>query len=97
MAIKMNDKKKLYKLIQTYSFILYETVLYLDGHPNCRKALAHYHKYKAKLAEVTKRYEEAFGPLTIMGQECGDSWRWVETPWPWEIEDGCGCDRGCKK
>ena len=93
----MNDKKTLYKQIQTYSFVLYETVLYLDGHPNCRKALAYHAKVKAKLAEATARYEEMFGPLTILGQGCGDSWKWVETPWPWETEDdmmprrNCGC------
>jgi len=92
----MNDKKKLYKLIQTYSFIIYETVLYLDGHPHCRKALDHYAKYKAKLAEVTAVYEEKYGPLTIMGQDsCGDGWNWVKTPWPWEYDDDCGTQRNC--
>lgn len=92
----MNDKKKLYKLIQTYSFIIYETVLYLDGHPTCRKALDYLGKYKAKLREVTALYESQYGPLTIMGgDDCGDSWKWIETPWPWEYDDENACRRGC--
>jgi len=90
----MNEQKKLYKLIQSYSFILYETALYLDGHPTCRKALDHWNRYSEKLAEVTGIYEEKYGPLTMKGHRaCRDSWKWVETPWPWEYdEDGiCGC------
>ena len=90
----MNDKKRLCKLIQTYSFILYETVLYLDGHPDCKKALEHYRKYKEKLLIATKQYEEKYGPMTITGQECGDTWRWVKEPWPWEYEEN-DCSRNC--
>lgn len=84
----MNDQKKLYKLIQTYSFVIYETALYLDGHPTCRKAMEYYNKYREKLNEVTRMYEENYGPMTIMGHNaCSDSWKWVETPWPWEYDD----------
>lgn len=92
----MNDQKKLYKLIQTYSFVIYETALYLDSHPTCRKALEHYNKYREKLAEATRMYEESYGPMTIMGQNaCHDSWRWVETPWPWEYDDSD--ERNCSQ
>ena len=83
----MNDKKKLTKLIQTYSFIIYETVLYLDGHPDCRKALEHYRKYREKLNEAKAIYEKKYGPITIMGNEDCGGWNWVKSPWPWEYEE----------
>ena len=95
----MNDQKKLYKLIQAYSFVIYETALYLDGHPNCKKALEHYRKYREKLTEVTGIYEEKYGPLSIMGQDsCGNTWKWVKTPWPWEYDDGdCSRNDDCRR
>lgn len=84
----MNDQKKLYNLIQTCSFVLYETALYLDGHPDCRKALDYYNRYREKLEAASRTYENRYGPLTIYGNRSdGDRWEWVETPWPWEYEE----------
>lgn len=83
----MNDQKRmqLQKMIQTYSFVLYETVLYLDTHPDCRQALRHYEKYRDKLTEAMRMYEENYGPITIMGNHSCDSWDWVKEPFPWEL------------
>ncbi len=81
----MNDQKKLQKMIETYSFVLYETALYLDTHPDCRTALRHYAKYREKLLEAMRMYEEKYGPITIYGNTSCDSWNWVKEPWPWEI------------
>ena len=81
----MNEQKKLQRLIQTYSFVLYETVLYLDTHPDCRPAIRHYEKYRDKLAEAVGVYEEKYGPMTIYGVNSCDSWSWVKEPWPWEL------------
>ncbi len=86
----MNEQKKLYKLIENYSFVIYETALYLDGHPNCRRALAHYAKYRAKLLEAAHLYEEKYGPLTMYGQNGCDVWQWVKAPWPWEYREDEG-------
>jgi len=81
----MNDQKKLKKMIETYSFVLYETVLYLDTHPDCRSALRHYAKYREKLLEAMRMYEAEYGPLTMYGNTSCDSWNWVREPWPWEL------------
>ena len=80
----MNEQKKLLKALQNYTFILTETALYLDTHPYCRQALRYYEKYRRLCDEVKKRYEEQYGPLTP-GASCGDCWKWVTEPWPWEI------------
>ena len=53
----MNEQKKLLKLIQNYSFVVTETVLYLDTHPHCRAALVHYHKYCKLYKEALAAYE----------------------------------------
>ena len=79
----MNDQKKLYKMIQTYSFTINEIVLYLDTHPNCKHALRQYKMYVDRLLEARRLYEEKYGQLTIYGSSC-DRWQWVNQPWPWE-------------
>ncbi len=81
----MNEQKKLYKMIQNYSFILNETVLYLDTHPNCRQALRYYKTYRDRLLEAIRAYEDNYGQLTVYGGKSCDCWQWVNEPWPWEI------------
>jgi spore coat protein JB len=74
-------------MIQQISFVLYETALYLDTHPNCRQALAYFHKYNARLQELTEKYEAKYGPLTMYSPNCGcDHWQWATLPWPWEYD-----------
>ena len=71
--------------IKAVSFALYETVLYLDGHPDCQDALAHYNELVRQLEDVTEQYENRYGPLTIYSN-AGDKWDWIASPWPWESE-----------
>ena len=98
-----NEQKRLYRMMQQYAFVLQETALYLlyafvlqetalylDTHPNCRAALSYFRKNNARLAEVTAQYEAKYGPVTYYGQDCGEHWKWVDTPWPWEYNaEGC--------
>ncbi len=81
----MNEQKKLFRQIQMYSFALYETAMYLDAHPNERRALEHYKKYQCRLDELNRKYESHFGPLTI-GSNSGPTWKWCASPWPWEYD-----------
>ena len=81
----MNEQNKLYKLIQNYSFVVTETVLYLDTHPNCRNAMRHYQKYRKLYLDTVRQYEEKFGPLTMYTNDSADCWKWACEPWPWEI------------
>ena len=81
----MNEQKKLLKLIQNYSFVVTETVLYLDTHPHCRAALVHYYKYCKLYKEALAAYEAKYGPLTMYNNESADCWKWVSEPWPWEL------------
>ncbi len=83
----MNEQKKCFRMIQQVSFVLYETALYLDTHPNCRQALAYFNKYNARLRELMEKYESRYGSLTMYGQSCSsDHWQWVNAPWPWEYD-----------
>lgn len=76
----------LLKKIQTYDFMLFELNLYLDTHPNCQNALEMHRRYTEMLNAATDEYQRRFGPLTARAAGSGETWRWVDSPWPWERE-----------
>ena len=80
------DRASLLKKIHAMDFALYETVLYLDGHPKNKKALEYYREHRDTLKALKEEYNRRFGPLTIYDSYDNDSWQWVDKPWPWEME-----------
>lgn len=82
----MTERSALLKEIQAEDFAVYEAALYLDGHPQCRKALEYYCIHKKEAKALRDRYESLFGPLCHYGNADGNCWRWVSSPWPWEKE-----------
>ncbi len=86
MAENSVTQKKQMKKIQELEFAMIETALYLDSHPNNKKALNYYNMLSAKRDEARAQYEAAYGPLTIFANKSENTWHWVETAWPWELE-----------
>lgn len=82
----MNERQRLMCEVQRTSFALVETVLFLDGHPCDNEALEYYCEIREKYEKAKEEYEEHCGPISVLGVKGGDSWSWVETPWPWEME-----------
>lgn len=82
----MNAKAQLLRKIREYDFAIVETALFLDTHPNCKKALHYYHKVNAEKTKLVAEYESRFGPLTVCGNENKTKWDWITGPWPWEGE-----------
>lgn len=80
----MNDRQKLLKKVQMYSFAVTDAALFLDTHPDCTEALAYYNKYKKLCREAKEQYEAAYGPLDIDSEQNNTRWAWVEGPFPWE-------------
>lgn len=85
---------KLLRELQELEFALVELNLYLDTHPDDEAALRTFSKLSNRYAEARRAYEEQAGPLVNFGhsdpcRQTGpsrDPWRWIEDPWPWEIE-----------
>ncbi|WP_028521348.1 spore coat protein CotJB [Ruminococcus flavefaciens] len=80
----MNEKNMLLSMIKKYDFTLKELNLYLDTHPNCRRALSMFRKYRELRRDAVQEYNKRFGPLTPEQVTDTQSWTWVEDPWPWE-------------
>ena len=83
-----NEREKLLFELQTICFAAHELNLYLDIHPENQSMLALFNDYRRKELELTKQYEEKYGPLTVDSNEVGDnSFKWVEDKWSWEVNN----------
>ena len=82
----MSDQASLKRQLQACDFVLYETALYLDSHPDCQKALDYYDKYRAVSEQLRAEYVQQYGPLSHRDQPETADWAWVKGPWPWELE-----------
>ncbi len=85
-----NKRESLMKRIQMYAFTAHECTLYLDCHPNNRKAMEKHSMAVKKMNEAVAQYEEMYGPLTANsattdGKYAG--WSWVTGKWPWQISE----------
>lgn len=75
------------KKLQEMEFIAVELNLYLDTHPCDCQALEHYNRCVYEIRQLRAAVEAVYGPLTNFGYAPSQyPWKWIETPWPWEIE-----------
>ncbi len=63
--LQNDNREKLLRKIMEYKFYVNDLTLYLDTHPNDKKALGLHNDYVKKLEEVTKEFEKMYGPLTV--------------------------------
>ena len=68
--------------IRELDFAIVELGLYLNTHPDDRRALCLHNTYSKQAKELKDKYQKVYGPLT-MDYPC-NKWRWLEQPWPWE-------------
>ena len=80
----MNEQKMLLRKIQQYDFSLKELNLYLDTHPDCRRALAMFRKYQKLRSDAVNEYTRRFGALVPEQNDNDQHWDWINDPWPWE-------------
>lgn len=84
----MNNKAKLIRYIDALDFALYEMILFLDTHPDDRRALAAFENYRQKRKAAIREYESRFGNYVrkAIDVKPDGSWEWAEGPWPWEYK-----------
>lgn len=73
--------------VQMYDFALDDTALFLDTHPDNKAALMFFADTRKRYMEAMEAYQMEFGPLTAEATNVENGWTWVDTPWPWEMED----------
>ncbi len=85
------SKAQLLQKINEVSFAVNDILLYLDTHPCCEKGMALYREYAAERKKLMKEYAQCYGPRTVDDalESDGNTWKWMEQPFPWETEGGC--------
>ncbi|MCD7890688.1 MAG: spore coat protein CotJB [Ruminococcus sp.] len=80
----MNKRNMLLNKIRKYDFAIKELNLYLNMHPNCRRALALFDKYRNIKKTAEDEYVQNFGPIVPEQSSDPQHWSWIDDPWPWE-------------
>lgn len=80
----MNEQMMLMTKIKKYDFALRELNLYLDTHPDCRRALALFGKYRDLRDAAVAEYVKMYGPIVPEQNLDEQHWSWIDEPWPWE-------------
>jgi len=72
--------------LQALEFVLLELSLYLDTHQEDTEAFTMFKQYSAMEKAAKAAYESKFGPLTLVSAANGESFRWLQDPWPWNYQ-----------
>ena len=81
----MNREEHL-RQVQSYNFAAYDMLLYLDTHPNDKKAFEIFKSLVAKAKAAKSEFEKMHGPLTPWSAADFNTFTWLDSPWPWEKE-----------
>lgn len=73
------------KEIQTVDFAVYELALFLNTHPENRRALEDHNNLARKSHELKSEFEQRFGPLRLDSAAASYPYNYINEPWPWEI------------
>jgi spore coat protein JB len=86
--VKSSTKQQpdLLRELQAIDFALTELTLYLDTHPDDKKAIEQHKELVEQCAKVRSQLETQVGALNSFGtNKDQDNWQWSEAPWPWQI------------
>lgn len=84
-SVASNPEKQLIRRLQAVDFSLYDTILYLDAYPECKKAMARYQHLLRERETIVTQLSEINIPISNMRNN-SDSWNWIDSPWPWELD-----------
>lgn len=72
--------------IRSYCFAAQDLLLYLDTHPDDKKAFSLFRDVVSKAKELKREYEKTCGPLSVFSAAQFEKFEWLDSPWPWEKE-----------
>lgn len=75
---------RLLREIQAVDFAVYDLALFLDTHPDCRRALEDHNRFAQRSKQLKSTFEQRYGPLRL-DSVSQYPYRYIDDPWPWEI------------
>lgn len=76
--------------LQALGFAVQELALYLDTHRYDREALELYQQYQQRYADCMAQNKVVLSPMNHQMPTSGDSYEWLDDPWPWEFSANKG-------
>lgn len=73
--------------VMALDFVCNELVLYLDTHKDDKEAFAAFQSFLKLSDEAHMNYAQTYGPITRMDMKYGNTFTWLNNPWPWEYEE----------
>lgn len=80
------EQLEMLKALQAVEFTAVEFNLYLDTHPSDQRALFDFANTATELQRMMSAYSQQYGPLFPTDNLNEPCWRWIEDPWPWQID-----------
>jgi spore coat protein JB len=90
------DRKKLLREITALDFKIIELNLFLNTHPDNRKAIEEFNQTVTDARALKEIYNKHYGMLTSQDSRSRYPWEWLNEPWPWEFEANYRLDREVK-
>ena len=85
--MRHESRLELLTKVQELGFACLDLNLYLDNHPDDKKAINTYNSLSYQFSQARCAYESKYGPLTNFGYaQSSCPWQWVNQPWPWDRE-----------
>lgn len=78
-----NEKMRLRRMIDELSFVMDDTRLFLDTHPNNQEALIHFDKTMHLRNRALMEYTNKYGPIYSYDVNVNYGWNWNDCPLPW--------------
>lgn len=76
----MMNRKQLLRKLQMPDFTIQGAALFLNSHPNDRRAMQHYQSTVKEREKIAKGCERLCGPLANR-QNHSDNWEYSRGPW----------------
>lgn len=78
------DQINMLRELMEVSFVLIETALYLNTHPNDERALRLHNNASQQNMQLEEMYQARYGPLKNTGMS-RYPWSYINDPWPWDV------------
>ena len=83
-AMHMQQRDSMLIELMKYQLATLDIALFLDTHPNDPIALNRHHEYSTKLMQIKDEFSKKFGPMDLYTPDITNTWRYIDSPWPWE-------------
>ena len=88
MMRNRGSRERLLKSVMEESFAVDEARLYLDTHPEDKKAQQFFDRHNEARRRAMQEYEQQYGPLLSDNVEASKTgWTWIDPPFPWDGGD----------